>query len=311
MKKISIVIPSFNEEDNIVSVYESLQNHLGHLPYEIEALYIDDGSSDRTLTKMRELAGLHENVSYVSFTRNFGKEAALIAGLHHADGDAVVIIDADLQHPSEVILELIEGYEEGYDQVIAKRNREGDSKFRSGMAAMYYKFINRMVDVKLEDGVGDFRLLSRRALDALLSLSEANRFSKGLFSWIGFPAKTVYYENVQRQEGETKWSFSSLLNYGVDGMISFNNRPLRLCLYTGLIVMLLALVYIGITFVQIVRMGIEVPGYFTTISAILFLGGVQLLSLGVLGEYIGRIYYETKRRPHYLVQESNTKRRDA
>ncbi|WP_181350378.1 glycosyltransferase family 2 protein [Thalassobacillus sp. CUG 92003] len=308
---LSIIIPAFNEADNIALIYNALSEQLNDTGYKYELLYIDDGSADETLKNIQHLAAQHEQVKYVSFTRNFGKESAILAGLQHAKGEATIIIDADLQHPSMLLPEMIKGYEEGYDQVLAQRDRKGESRMRAAFSDLYYSIMNKLADVDLQNGVGDFRLLSRRAVQAVLSLSEGNRFSKGIFSWIGFQHKVVFYENVERQEGESKWSFAKLLNYGIEGLVSFNHKPLRICLYTGLLVLLLSIFYITITFIQILQHGIDVPGYFTTISAVLFLGGVQLLSLGVIGEYIGRIYYESKQRPHYLVQESNTSRSQA
>ena len=302
---ISFVIPSYNEEDNIHNMMQALQNTMSSngMPYEV--LFVDDGSSDNTMEEIREAVFEYPEVEYVSFTRNFGKEAAILAGLEHAKGDAVVLMDADLQHPPDLIPQLIRGYEEGYDQVIAKRNRKGDAKIRSLLSRLYYWGVNKTIDVELRDGEGDFRLLSRRAVDSLLQLSEGNRFSKGLYSWIGLEQKTICYDNVTRQHGETKWSFKDLLNYAVDGVVSFNTKPLRLCFYAGLVSLFLAISYIAVTLIGIMRNGVDVPGYFTTISAVLFLGGVQLLSLGIIGEYVGRIYNETKKRPHYLVRRTS------
>ncbi|RSL28763.1 glycosyltransferase, partial [Salibacterium salarium] len=245
------------------------------------------------------------NVKYISFTRNFGKEVALLAGFQHAKGEAVIVMDADLQHPCSLIKPFIEGYEEGYHQVIGRRNRKGDGWMRSCLSSLYYCLINKFVDVDLRDGVGDFRLLSRKAVDGLLTLNEGSRFSKGLYSWIGLSQKIIDYDNVERKNGTSKWKFSKLLNYGIDGAISFNNRPLRICFYTGSFILLLSIVYIIVHLLMIMNNGIVEHGYFTTISAILLLGGIQLLSLGVIGEYIGRIYYETKKRPHYLIHETN------
>lgn len=308
-KLLSVIVPSFNEAENVKLFYEELAKELQYSPYDYEVIYVDDGSSDTTLLELKELADMHYNVQYVSFTRNFGKEAAILAGFQHAKGDCAVVIDADLQHPVALLHDLLAGFEEGYDQVIARRNRKGESLPRKVLSTMYYKIINRFIDVRIQNGVGDFRLLSRRAIDALLILSEGNRFSKGLFSWIGFEQKTVYYDNVSRQNGESKWSFGNLINYGIEGIISFNTKPLRVCLYVGFIVLFLSLAYILYTFVEVLVRGVITPGYFTMITAILFLGGVQLVSLGVIGEYIGRIYNETKRRPHYLVKDTNIEAR--
>jgi polyisoprenyl-phosphate glycosyltransferase len=229
----------------------------------------------------------------------------MLAGLTYAEGDCVVIMDADLQHPPELIPKMIQYYHEGYDQVIAKRNRHGDKKSKSLAANLYYKFVNKIVDVDLTDGIGDFRLLSRKAVNALLSINEYNRFSKGLFSWVGFKKKIIEYENSPRIAGETKWNFKKLLSYGIDGITSFNNKPLRICFMLGAISILLGFFYILWTFIDIIRYGITVPGYFTIILAILIIGGVQLISIGVIGEYIGKIYYEVKKRPHFLIDKTN------
>jgi len=302
---ISLILPSFNEEKNIPKIYEAIHNQMEPLHYDYELIFIDDGSQDHTLESIQMLASAHDQVKYISFTRNFGKEAAMLAGLEKSKGEAVIILDADLQHPSSLLPAMVEGYEEGYDQVIARRTRTGESPLRKALSSTFYKVINQLVDVTLENGIGDFRLLSRAVVNDILKLSEGNRFSKGLFSWVGYEEKVINYENVSRQEGDSKWSFSKLLNYAIDGLVSFNTKPLRVCFYAGLLTLLLSLGYIGFIFIEIIRTGIAVPGYFSTISAILFLGGVQLLSLGVVGEYIGRIYNEVKRRPHYLVKDTN------
>lgn len=305
MKLISIVVPAYNEEANIASMYDRLVQELESLPYRYEIMFINDGSSDGTLQEILKLAETHDSVKYISLTRNFGKESAMLAGLRRIKGDAAIVMDSDLQHPPTLIGEMVEGYEEGFNQVVARRSRTGDSKVRSILSSFYYKLINSITDVDLQDGEGDFRLLSRKAINAILALSESNRFSKGLFSWIGLSKKTINYENVLRTDGDSKWSFSSLVNYGIDGIISFNMKPLRICFYTGFLVLFLSLIYIFFTLYNIMREGIGAPGYFTTITAILLLGGIQLISLGVIGEYIGRIYNETKQRPHFLVDISN------
>lgn len=305
MKLISIVVPAYNEEANIAAMYEKLMEELESLPYRYEIMFINDGSSDNTLQEILKLAEAHEHIKYISLTRNFGKESAMLAGLQRIKGDAAIVMDSDLQHPPTLICEMIQGYEDGFNQVVAKRSRTGDSKVRSLFSSLYYKLINSITDVDLQDGEGDFRLLSRKAINAILALSESNRFSKGLFSWIGLSKKTINYENVLRTDGDSKWSFGNLVNYGIDGIISFNMKPLRICFYTGFLVLFLSLIYIFFTFYNIMREGIGAPGYFTTITAILLLGGIQLISLGVIGEYIGRIYNETKQRPHFLVDISN------
>lgn len=305
MKLISIVVPAYNEEANIASMYSKLAQELEPLPYRYEIMFINDGSSDGTLKEILKLAEVHDSVKYISLTRNFGKESAMLAGLKRIKGDAAIVMDSDLQHPPTLIGEMVRGYEEGFNQVVARRSRTGDSKIRSLFSSLYYKLINSITDVDLQDGEGDFRLLSRKAINAVLALSESNRFSKGLFSWIGLSKKTINYENVLRTDGDSKWSFNSLVNYGIDGIISFNMKPLRVCFYTGFLVLFLSLIYIFFTLYNIIQEGIGAPGYFTTITAILLLGGIQLISLGVIGEYIGRIYNETKQRPHFLVDISN------
>ncbi|HIT07275.1 MAG TPA: glycosyltransferase family 2 protein [Candidatus Scybalocola faecipullorum] len=308
---ISVIIPCFNEAEVIEKTWEKLSEVLTadeqhrDEPYMHELIFVDDGSSDATMAKIKALACQDHHLKYISFSRNFGKEAAMLAGLSYAAGDCVIIMDADLQHPPELIPEMIDGWKDGYDQVIARRNRVGDNKRKTMAAHLYYKIINHIVDVKMTDGIGDFRLLDKKAVAALVSMQEYNRFSKGLFSWIGFKQKIINYENRQRAGGETKWSFKRLLSYGIDGLISFNNKPLRACCVLGFFLVFISLIYILITFIQIIAHGVDVPGYFTLISAVLIIGGVQLISIGVLGEYIGRIYYEVKRRPHFLIQETN------
>ncbi|MCM3088098.1 glycosyltransferase family 2 protein [Bhargavaea ginsengi] len=301
--KLSIVVPCFNEEAVIRQFHQEITRVLAGEPYDYELVYVNDGSRDATLSILKELSRMDVRANYISFSKNFGKESGMLAGITYATGDAILIMDADLQHPPSLIPEMVAAYRQGYDQVIARRNRKGDPRGRSVLTAFYYKVINRLIDVKLEDGIGDFRLLSRNAADALLSLQEYNRFSKGLFSWIGFKEYVIDYDNVIREDGGSKWSFGSLLNYGIDGVLSFNNRPLRMAIYLGLTITVFALLYVLVMLFQIVIGGIDVPGYFTTISSVLLLGGIQLFFMGIIGEYIGRIYFETKRRPHFIIED--------
>ncbi|MFD7558704.1 glycosyltransferase family 2 protein [Streptomyces sp. NPDC059533] len=306
MTKLSVVVPCYNEEAVIDSFDVEIRKVLDSLPVEYEVCYVDDGSRDGTLDKLRKIAAEHgERTRYVSFSRNFGKEAGMLAGLRETTGDAVVIMDADLQHPPELIATMLEYHQRGHDQIIARRTREGDKKLRSALSRLYYRGVNRWVDVELTDGVGDFRMLSRPAVDALLSLPEYNRFSKGLFSWIGFDTVHFDYRNAQREAGETKWKFGALLNYGMDGLISFNNRPLRIGIWLGVSLVALTCLYALWITVMAITNGVESPGYVTLVAIITGLGGVQMIMLGLIGEYIGRIYYETKRRPHFLVKESH------
>ena len=303
--KLSVVVPCFNEEDVVPLLYDEVVRETDRVVEEWELVLVDDGSSDDTLGQCRKLADSDARVVYVSLTRNFGKESALLAGLAAATGDAVILMDADLQHPPQLIPELVAMYKAGHDQVVTRRSRAGDPPLKRLVSRSYYGVVKRLMDVRIEDGTGDFRLLSRRAVTALLSMPETNRFSKGLFSWIGYDGPTVHYVDAARSAGESKWSMRQLLNYGVDGVIAFNVKPLRMLVWTGLIVLGLSLTYIGVIIVGVIVRGIDAPGYVTLITAILGLGGLQLVGLGVLGEYVGRIYLEVKRRPHYLVRDTN------
>ncbi len=302
--KLSIVVPCYNEEFILPKFYEAIKAALAQLNITYEVVFINDGSRDGTQKVLEKFAEQDALIRFVSFSKNFGKESAMLAGLSYATGDYVLLMDADLQHPPSLIPVMLEKAQEGYDQVIAKRNRKGEKLTRSLVTKTYYKFINSLIDVQLENGIGDFRMLSRQAVDALLSLKEYNRFSKGLFSWIGFNETVIEYDNIIREEGDSKWSFASLLNYGIDGVISFNNKPLRIAIYLGLAVTILDILYVLFMLLQITLRGIDVPGYFTTIAAILLVGGLQLFFMGIIGEYIGRIYYEVKRRPHYIVAKT-------
>jgi glycosyltransferase involved in cell wall biosynthesis len=313
---ISIVVPCFNEAEIIERFHTHVTRELvtmtQDLGHTFEIVYVDDGSRDATLALLEAAAKADPRAKFVSFSRNFGKEAAMLAGLQHAAGDAVVIMDADLQHPPELVRRMLELHAQGYDQVIAKRTRKGDRVTRTVMARAYYWLINRFVDVELVDGVGDFRLLSRRTVDAVLRLSENNRFSKGIFAWVGFRTTTFAYENALREQGRSKWSFGKLLNYGLDGLISFNNKPLRAALYLGFLLLSLAMLYAAWIVVTTLVNGVGTPGYATLLVAITALSGVQMVMIGVVGEYVGRIYYEVKRRPHYLVAATEEDvRRDA
>lgn len=284
---------------------EAVEESLNSSGKDWNLILVDDGSKDYTARVIEELAAQHERVDGVLFSRNFGKESAMIAGLSYASGDATLIMDADLQHPPALIPTLIKTMEDtGADQVVALRNRDGDSKLRTALSRLYYKLSNRMVEnVELVDGAGDFRLLSRRAVDTLLALDERTRFSKGLFSWIGYPTEYVKYENQLRAEGSSSWSFTSLFNYGMDGIMSFNTKPLRLVAKLGAFMFALALIYLIWLLINWAANGVETPGYITTIVAIIAFSGIQLLALGVIGEYVGRIYREVKHRPHFIVKK--------
>jgi glycosyltransferase involved in cell wall biosynthesis len=306
--RLSVVVPCYNEADNLGNLVAALGCGRAAVTEDYELLLVDDGSTDGTLPLLRRAARRDARVRYLALSRNFGKEAAMLAGLRRATGRAVALMDADLQHPPELLRRMLPLLDQGYDQVVARRNRAGDSRGRTLASTAYYRLVNRMVDVTLENGVGDFRMLSRKAVDALLALEESNRFSKGLFAWIGFDTAVVDYDNVARAAGASKWRIRDLFNYGIDSVLSFNVRPLRLAIHIGTTVAAIAILYSLWVFLDAAVRGVAVPGYVTTICAVLVLGGLQMMMLGVVGEYLGRIYVESKQRPHYLVKESSDDR---
>ena len=305
--KLSVVIPFYNEENMIQKMYDELVKEINPITKaEFEIIFINDGSKDRTFERMLAIAAGDSRVKYISFSRNFGKEAGTIAGLEYATGEAVILMDGDLQHPPALLPQMIKAYEEGYDVVSARRTRTGEKPHRTFLAKHFYRLANKMMDIELMDGVSEFRLFSRKAVSAILSLQEYNRFSKGIFAWIGFKEKVIEYENQVRTVGETKYSLKFSLNYAIQGILSFNDKPLRMCINFGLFCLLISLVYVLWTFIQyLVVPDSLVSGYFTTIFSVVLFGGIQLISIGVLGEYIGKIYYEVKKRPHYLVDQTN------
>ncbi|MFF8386281.1 glycosyltransferase family 2 protein [Streptomyces kanasensis] len=304
MVEISVVVPCFDECEVIDVFHEAVLAALEPTGADFELCYVDDGSRDATVDRLRELARADARVRYTSFSRNFGKESAMLAGMRMARGAAVVLMDADLQHPPELLPRMLELHQHGYDQVVAQRDRSGEGAVRRAFSRTYYRLVRRFMDVEVVDGAGDFRLLSRRAVEAVLTLPESNRFSKGLFSWIGFDTVSFRYENVERAAGASKWGGRRLLNYGIDGLLSFNSRPLRLAIHTGLWLFLSAFAYALWIVANALLDGVDTPGYATLITAIVGLSGVQLATLGVIGEYVGRIYHEAKRRPHYVVRET-------
>ena len=305
--KLSVVIPFYNEENMIQKMYDELVKEINQITKaEFEIIFINDGSKDRTFERMLAIAAGDSRVKYISFSRNFGKEAGTIAGLEYATGEAVILMDGDLQHPPALLPQMIDAYEEGYDVVSARRTRTGEKPHRTFLAKHFYRLANKMMDIELMDGVSEFRLFSRKAVRAILSLQEYNRFSKGIFAWIGFNEKVIEYENQVRTVGETKYSLKFSLNYAIQGILSFNDKPLRMCINFGLFCLVISLVYVLWTFIQyLVVPDSLVSGYFTTIFSVVLFGGIQLISIGVLGEYIGKIYYEVKKRPHYLVDQTN------
>lgn len=300
---ISLVVPCYNESASVLALYEEISQVFADLTVDWKLILVDDGSRDNTAELIRDLADRDKRVRGVIFSRNFGKEAAMLAGLHRADGDYVVILDGDLQHPPALIPQLIERAQAtGADQIIACRDRAGESGLRKFLSKSYYRMVNSLLDeVRLRDGEGDFRLLSKRACNALISLDERSRFSKGLFSWIGFPTEVIEYTNVVREAGVSSWSIKSLFEYGLNGVLSFNTKPLRVASYFGASIFGLSLLYLVALLVGWAINGVTAPGYITIIAAIIGFAGLQLLALGVIGEYVGRIYQEIKQRPHYLV----------
>lgn len=302
---LSIVVPCFNEASTLERLHTQLSSEAAATGDDCEFVYVDDGSSDETLSIVRTLAARDTRVRYVSFSRNFGKESAMLAGLKNATGEAVILMDADLQHPPELIPRMVEMYRKGIDQVVARRNRKGDPPVRTLLSRLFYRVVNRWIEVRLVDGAGDFRLVSRRVVDAILSMPEYNRFSKAMFAWVGFDVAYVAYDNVERQGGVSTWTVRKLVNYAMDGLLSFNNKPLRLAIYLGLGMSSLALLYMVWIIGRSLAFGVETPGYVTLLAAVVGLGGLNMMVIGVIGEYVGRIYYEAKGRPHFLVKESH------
>lgn len=299
--RLSIVVPCFNEELTLRSLYESVVRELDGDVDCWELVLVDDGSRDKTRAVAAEIAGSDERVRTLGLSRNFGKEAAMYAGLRAASGEFVILMDADLQHPPELIHEMLHYGKQGWDQVIARRSRTNEPAARKNISRLYYRIVNRLMDVHLADGAGDFRLMSRRCVDALLGLGESQRFSKGMFAWIGFPQMEIQYENVLGSRATSSWTLRSLFNYGVDGLLSFNTKPLRMAIWVGAMVVLVTLTYTLWILISSVFTGIDTPGYTTTIAITSMIGGVQLITLGIIGEYVGRIFNETKRRPIYLL----------
>ena len=306
MKKlISVLIPAYNEEEVLDMLMERLDKLAADQPgYNWEFMFVNDGSRDRTLEIIKQYAERDARVSYINLSRNFGKETAMIAGFDHVRGDAVVNIDADLQDPPELIPQMIKYWEDGYDDVFARRrSRAGESFVKKLTSQIYYKVLQRSTRIPIQIDTGDFRLLDRRCIDALKQFRESERYTKGMFSWIGYKKKEILYDRDPRAAGTTKWNYGKLVNLAIDGITSFTTAPLRVSTYVGFIVSVVAFVYI---LYLLIRPLFGVPtggGYSSTMAAILFLGGVQLLSLGIIGEYVGRIFNETKNRPLYFVEE--------
>ncbi|MCL6559811.1 MAG: glycosyltransferase family 2 protein [Firmicutes bacterium] len=300
---ISVVVPVYNESPNVEAFYLRVSKVMKDMGEPYEILFVNDGSKDDTLFNLLALADKDSNVKIIDLSRNFGKEIALTAGLDFASGDAVIPIDADLQDPPELIPELVAKWREGYDVVYATRTeREGESWFKRWTAHLFYRVIQKVTPLPIPKDTGDFRLLSRQVVQALKQLRERNRFMKGLFSWVGFRQTSVLYRRNRRNAGRTKWNYWKLWNFALEGITSFSYIPLQFATYFGLTVALFAFLYALFIVFRTLLLGRDVPGYPSLITIILFLGGVQLFAIGVVGEYIGRIYNEVKRRPLYLVK---------
>lgn len=305
---LSVVVPCYNEEESLSLFYEETLKVLKELDTDYEFVLIDDGSKDKTLDEMMKLAKMDENVTYLSFSRNFGKESGMYAGLNAAKGDYVVMLDADLQHPPVLMKQMMEQLKSGeYDVAAARRvTRTGDNRITTFFARTFYKVINSISEVEMMDGAGDYRMMRRNVVDAILSLSEHNRFSKGIFSWIGYKTFWIEYENVDRVAGTTSWSFTGLVKYAIDGIINFSSAPLYLCGIVGLMMTAIAFFYLIFIVVKYAMYGDPVAGWPTLICIILIIGGIVLLNLGIMGLYIGKTYIETKNRPHYIVSKTNS-----
>ena len=313
MEKISVIVPCYNEEEVLPLFYEEVTRVAAQMgDFAFEFLFVDDGSRDGTLAVIKAFARQDERVKYVSFSRNFGKESAMYAGFDRAAGDYVVVMDADLQDPPALLPEMMNAIKnEGYDSVATRRvTRKGEPPIRSFFARCFYKLMRRISKTEMVDGARDYRLMTRKFVNALLELGEYNRFSKGLYGWVGFRTKWLEFENVERAAGETKWSFWKLLLYSIEGIVAFSAAPLAIAVVTGLVCFALALLFIAFIVVRTLMFGDPVAGWPSLVCIILLIGGLQLLCIGVLGEYLAKTYLEVKNRPIYICKETNTREND-
>lgn len=309
MKKVSIIIPAFNEQESLPLLYKAIVEVTDSEEmacYDWEMLFINDGSKDNTLEVLKELREKDSRVCYVDLSRNFGKENAMLAGFDYATGDCAIIMDADLQHPPQVMVEMLEKWEEGYDDVYAKRVSRGrESWIKKKIVLLFYKILNKMSKVEMLQNVGDFRLLDRRCIEALKKMRESERYTKGLFCWIGYRKAEVSFSIADRVAGKSSWNFRSLTRLAVNGIISFTTAPLHLATWLGIIISLIALLYMVFVFIKTLAFGDSVAGFPTLMCVILMLGGIQLLCIGIIGEYVARLYNESKGRPVYIAREYN------
>ena len=308
--KVSIVVPMYNEQESLGILYQELNRVTDTIKdYEFEYLFVNDGSKDNTLQEIQKLAAADERVHYVSFSRNFGKEAALYAGLSNADGDYIATMDADLQDPPSLLPQMLAMIErQDCDNVATRRvNRKGEPPIRSFFARCFYKLMRRLSNIDIADGARDYRLMSRAMVDSILSVSEYNRFSKGIFAWVGYETKWLEFENVERSAGETKWSFWKLVRYSIDGIINFSNTPLQISSYLGMILTIVSFIAIIVEVILALVFVVQVAGWPSLVCIITFIGGIELFCMGIMGQYIAKTYMEVKRRPHYIIKESNCK----
>lgn len=312
MKKITIIVPAYNEEESLPFLYERIEKIMNSIEnYEFELLFVNDGSKDKTIELIKEYKKKDERISYVDFSRNFGKETAMIAGMDYAKGDAVIFLDADLQDPPEVIPEMINYWEEGYDDVYAQRkSRAGESFMKKITSKMYYRLLQALTPVPIQKDTGDFRLLDRRCVNALKKLRETDRNSKSMFSWIGYKKKAIMYDRDARIAGKTKWSYKKLINLAIDGITSFTTSPLRISTYIAIPTFLALFVYFIYVIIKCIKLNVAIQAFQAIILLVLFFSGVQILLFGIIGEYLGRIFNASKNRPLYLVNEYNGQREE-
>ncbi len=310
MEKISVIVPCYNEKETINIFYKEITNVAEKLKkYKFEFLFIDDGSRDNTLEIIKKLSSTDKRVRYISFSRNFGKEAAMLAGLENSTGDYVTIMDADLQDPPAMLIDMLDTIKnEDYDIVGTRRvTRKGEPHIRSFFARCFYKIINKMSKIEMVDGARDYRLMKRQVVDSILLLQEYNRYSKGLFSFVGYNTKWLEYENVKRIAGETKWSFWKLFKYAIDGIVAFSTTPLSLAAILGIIMCFVSFITILVIIIKTLIFGDPVGGWPSMVCIILFVSGIQLLCMGIIGQYLAKTYLETKKRPIYIIKETNDK----
>lgn len=305
---ISVIVPCYNEQETIHIFYNEINLLSQNMKEDFEFIFVNDGSKDDTLKILKRLSIEDHRVKYISFSRNFGKEAAMYAGFTASTGDYIAVMDSDLQDPPHLLPDMLKYLQEGYDCVATRRvTRKGEPPIRSFFARLFYKLINKISNVDIVDGARDFRLMTAKMKDAILSLKEYNRFSKGIFGWVGFNTKWLEYENIQRVAGETKWNFWKLFLYSIDGIVAFSTAPLILSSLFGILFCLLAAIMIAVIIVKTLIFNDPVSGWPSLACIIFFIGGVQLLCIGIIGQYLSKTYLETKNRPKYIIKESNTK----